>query len=171
MPSGKKHTFLGRTVEGKDIFASAPSPYGIPYSSTAAVSIDVINFTLLKENVGNDQGNLLYQFDASSTTPPIPANYYAHSTWDYDAGAGDRAILAYNTSATTYYSNQPAQAPDLSPLPQNTWILIVFSAGVYNDGVIPPVPSSVYVNTYFGQVPASYIPTDGWAPAINISAV
>ena len=146
---------------------SAAAPSGIPYSSTASVSIDVINFTLSKENDYGD-GNILYQFDESYDTPPRPANYYAFNAYDSENGTGYRAILAFNTSATTYYSNQSFFAPDVS-LPQNAWILIVFTAGSYDDGAIPPVPTSVYVNNSSGQS-ASTIPTSGWTPTITITA-
>lgn len=147
--------------------AVAPAPSGIPYSSTASVSIDVINFTLSKENDYGD-GNILYQFDESYDTPPRPANYYAFSDYNSETGTGNRAILAFNTSATTYYSNQPWFAPNVS-LSQNTWILIVFTAGSYDDGFTPPVPTSVYVNNSSGQS-ASTIPTSGWSPSITITA-
>ena len=148
-------------------FGGGAAPSGIPYSSTAAVSINVINYTLNKENANGD-ANLLYQFDQSNDTPPRPANYYAFSSYDFEAGTGNRAILAFNTSATTYYSNQSFFAPDVS-LSQNTWILIVFTAGAYDDGSIPPVPTSVYVNSSSGQS-ANTIPTSGWSPSITITA-
>jgi hypothetical protein len=139
----------------------------ISYSSTASVSINVINFTLLKENVNGDE-NILYQFDQSYDTPPRPANYYAFSDYSSETATGNRAILAFNTSATTYYSNQDFFAPNIS-LSQNTWILIVFTAGNYDDGLTPPVPTSVYVNNSSGQS-ANYIPIINWSPSITITA-
>jgi len=150
------------------LFVKPPAPAGIPYSSTAAVSINVLNFNLNKENDSGD-GNLLYSFDESQTTPPRPANYYGYSVWDYDTGTGNRAILAFNTSATTYVSNQTTSAPNVTLSP-NTWYLIKFAGGIYDDGSTPPVPTSVYVNSSSGQS-ANTIPTSGWSPSITITAV
>jgi len=142
-----------------------PPPSGIAYADAPAVAISVINFTLFKENTFGD-GNILYNFDQSYDTPPNPANYYAFSDYNFETGNGNRAILAFNTSATTYYSNQSSFAPDVS-LSQNAWILIVFSAGSYDDGTTPPVPTSIYVNNSSGQS-ANYIPTTGWSPTLTI---
>ena len=156
--------------------AEWPSPYtatkvcpnlGIPYASTASITSDYIGFTLTKENV-NEDGNLLYQFDESYDTPPRPANYYGYSAWDYSTGTGSRAILFFNTSATTYYSNQPYAAPNITLSP-NTWYLIKFSGGSYDEGSIPPIPDEFSVNTSSGQS-ANYIPIIGWSPSITITA-
>ena len=137
------------------------------YASTASITSDFLAFTLTKEN-NNGDGNLLYQFDESYDTPPRPANYYGFSSWDYDTGTGDRAILAFNTSATTYYSNQPATVPNISLSP-NTWYLIKFSAGNPDEGSTPPVPDEFCVNTSSGQS-AGNIPRALWSPNITITA-
>ena len=152
-----------------------PSPYtatkvcpnfGIPYASTVSISSDFLGFTITKENTNGD-GNLLYQFDESYDTPPRPANYYGYSAWDYDTGTGNRAILFFNTSATTYYSNQPDVAPNVTLSP-NTWYIIKFSFGNNYEGIIPPIPDEVRVNTSSGQS-ANYIPRIGWSPSITIT--
>ena len=140
---------------------------GIPYASTVSISSDFLGFTITKENTNGD-GNLLYQFDESYDTPPRPANYYGYSAWDYDTGTGNRAILFFNTSATTYYSNQPDVAPNVTLSP-NTWYIIKFSFGNNYEGSIPPIPDEVCVNTSSGQS-ANYIPIIGWSPSITITA-
>jgi hypothetical protein len=137
------------------------------YASTTSITSDFLGFAITKENINGD-GNLLYQFDESYTTPPRPANYYGYSAWDYDTGTGSRAILAFNTSATTYYSNQPAVAPNITLSP-NTWYLIKFSGGNYDDGIIPPIPDEFCVNTSSNQS-ASNIPRALWSPNITITA-
>jgi hypothetical protein len=138
-------------------------PAGLPYSSTASVAINIINFTLLKEN-NNGDGNLLYVLPY----PNVLTTYYGFNSYDIDTGIGNRAVLFFNTTATTYPSNQTLSAPDVS-LSQNTWYLIVFTAGYYDDGTIPPVPTSVYVNNSSGQS-ANYIPTTNWTPTVTITA-
>jgi len=148
-------------------YSITPTPPGIPYASTASITSDYLGFTLTKEN-DNGDGNLLYSFDESQTTPPRPANYYGYSVWDYDTGTGSRAILFFNTSATTYVSNQPNAAPNVTLSP-NTWYLIKFSAGNYDEGSIPPIPDEFSVNTSSSQS-ADYIPTTGWSPSITITA-
>jgi len=140
---------------------------GIPYASTASITSDFLGFTLTKESTNGD-GNLLGQFDDSYTTPPRPANYYGYSAWNYDTGTGTRAILAFNTSATTYYSNQPSVASNITLSP-NTWYLIKFSAGNYDEGSIPPIPDEFSVNTSSSQS-ADYIPITSWSPSITITA-
>jgi hypothetical protein len=139
----------------------------LSYASTASITSDFLGFTLAKENIYGD-GNLLYEFDQSYSTPPRPANYYAYSAWDYDTGTGNRAILAFNTSATTYYSNQPYIAPNVTLSP-NTWYLIKFAGGDYDEGSRPPVPDEICVNTSSNQS-ASNIPRALWSPNINIIA-
>jgi hypothetical protein len=148
-------------------YSITPTPPGIPYASTASITSDYLAFTLTKEN-DNGDGNLLYSFDESQTTPPRPANYYGYSVWDFDTGTGSRAILFFNTSATTYVSNQPNVAPNVTLSP-NTWYLIKFSAGNYDEGSIPPIPDEFSVNTSSSQS-ADYIPTTGWSPSITITA-
>ena len=158
----------GMSVSGsrKSIVASSggAAPSGIAYADASAVAISVINFTLFKENTFED-GNLTYQFDEGTNTP---TNYYAYSQWNYDTGTGDRAILAFNTSATTYYSNQPASAPNVSLSP-NTWYLIKFEGGNPDEGSTPPVPSLIAVNTSSSQS-ANSVPRALWSPNITITA-
>jgi hypothetical protein len=132
------------------------------------VAISQINFTLLKTNTSpSNDGNLLYRFDDGENTP---TNYYGWSDYNFETGVGNRAILAFNASASTYYSNQPSNVANVS-LTTNKWYLIVFSAGNYDSdaGVYPPVPSTVYVNNSTGQS-GTYIPTSGWSPTLTIQA-
>jgi len=139
-------------------------PAGLPYSSTLAINISAINFTLYKNSF---DGNMQYCFDNTSIGPPRPANWYAYENYNYDNGNGNRAILAFNTTATTYTSNQPWAYADIPLLP-NRWYLIVFTAGYYDEGSYPAVPTSVYVNNSAIQS-ADYVPTTNWSP--NITSV
>ena len=139
----------------------------LSYASTASITSNYIGVTLTKEN-DNGDGNLLYSFDESYTTPPRPANYYGYSAWNYDTGNGNRAILFFNTSATTYVSNQPNVTPNVTLSP-NTWYLIKFAGGNYDEGSIPPVPDEFSVNTSSNQS-ASNIPRALWSPNISITA-
>ena len=139
----------------------------LSYASTASITSDFLAFTLTKENVSED-GNLIYQFDGSYNTPPRPANYYGFSAWNYETGTGNRAILAFNTSATTYFSNQESVVPNISLSP-NTWYLIKFTGGDADEGSIPPVPDEFSVNTSSGQS-AGNIPRALWSPNITITA-
>lgn len=164
VPNGGFSNPIGYT--GTIALASTSSVFS--YASTASITSDFLAFTLTKENDSGD-GNLLNQFDDSPSTPPRPANYYGFSAWNYETGTGNRAILAFNTSATTYYSNQPAAAPDIALSP-NTWYLIKFEGGNYDEGSIPPIPSEFRVNSSSGQS-ASNIPRALWSGNINITAV
>jgi len=139
-------------------------PAGIPYSSTLAINISAINFTLYKNSF---DGNMQYCFGDTYNVPPRPANWYAYDNYNSDNGNGNRAILAFNTTATTYTSNQPSDFPNIPLLP-NRWYLIVFSAGIYDEGYYTPVPTSFYVNNSAIQS-ADYVPTTNWSP--NITSV
>jgi len=139
-------------------------PAGLPYSSTLAINISAINFTLYKNSF---DGNMQYCFGDTYNVPPRPANWYAYDNYNSDNGNGNRAILAFNTTATTYTSNQSSYFPNIPLLP-NRWYLIVFSGGIYDDGSYPPVPTSVYVNNSAIQS-ADYVPTTNWSP--NITSV
>jgi len=140
-----------------------PPPSGIAYADAPATAISVINYTLFKENTFTDT-NLTYRFDDGENTP---TNYYAYSAWNFESGSGNRAILAFNVNASTYYSNQPSQGIGNISLSPNKWYLILFTAGVDEEGSIPPVPSAVYVNNSTGQS-GSYIPISGWSPTLTI---
>jgi len=142
------------------------TPSGIAYVDAQAVAISTINFTLLKTNTNGDT-NLTYGFDEGANTP---TNYYGWSDYNFELGTGNRAILAFNASASTYYSNQPSNVANVS-LTTNKWYLIVFSAGNYDSdaGGYPSVPSTVYANNSTGQS-GSYIPTSGWSPTLTIQA-
>jgi len=147
----------------RKIGGGGAAPSGIAYADAPATAISAINFTLFKENTFGD-GSLLYQFDQGTNTP---TNYYAYNEWNYEDGFGKRAILAFNVNASTYYSNQPEQGIGNISLSPNKWYLILFAAGVDEEGSIPPVPSAVYVNNSTGQS-GSYIPTSGWSPTLTI---
>jgi hypothetical protein len=158
---------LGLGVQNvRKIKSGGAAPSGLAYADASSVAISAINFTLLKTNTNGD-GNLTYGFDEGVNTP---TNYYGLSDYNFETGVGNRAILAFNASASTYYSNQPSNVANVS-LTTNKWYLIVFSAGNYDSdsGGYPPVPSTVYVNNSTGQS-GSYIPTSGWSPTLTIQA-
>jgi hypothetical protein len=154
---------LGLGVQNiRKVGGGGTTPSGIAYANASAVAISAINFTLAKTFYGNDASIINYWGS------PYPTNWYGFSDYNYESGTGNQAILAFNTTANIYYSQQPSNVPDVS-LSSNKWYLIVFSAGLYDSdsGTYPPVPSTVYVNNSTGQS-ASYIPTSSWSPTITI---
>lgn len=146
----------------RKIGGGGATPSGIDYANASALTISAINFTLLKTTYGNDAGIINYWGS------PHPSNWYGWSDYNYGEGSGNQAILAFNTTASVYFSQQAYNIPDVS-LSSNKWYLIVFSAGFFDSDneVYPPVPSTVYVNNSTIQT-ASYIPTSSWSPSTTI---
>jgi len=156
---------LGLGVQNpRKIKSGGAAPSGLAYANTSAVAASAINFTLFKENTFGDS-NLLYCFDNGSNTP---TKYYTYTNYDFIEGTGVRALLAFNANASTYYSNQPGNTPDVS-LSTNKWYLIKFLSGDYDPdaGGFPSVPGTVYVNNSIGQS-GNYIPTSNWSTTITI---